>query len=126
MDQSRASDQFAVGLGSLSWNEIESLSSQNQKLTKEKRPTMVAVRALLLILLSAPTIRGRTNLPTLPEAIRLFQVGSTNKLIQTIQDQESVIAEQQARIAELENDVATLDVTRKGCSGTLVTLEVWS
>ena len=87
---------------------------------------MVAVRALLLILLSAPTIRGRTNLPTLPEAIRLFQVGSTNKLIQTIQDQESVIAEQQARIAELENDVATLDVTRKGCSGTLVTLEVWS
>ena len=65
---------------------------------------MVAVRALLLILLSAPTIRGRTNLPTLPEAIRLFQVESTNKLRQTIQDQESVIAEQQARIAELEND----------------------
>ena len=119
MDQSRASDQFAVGLGSLSWNETESLSSQNQKLTKEKRPTMVAVKALLLILLSGPTlalagrrlrtgttgtIRGRTNLPTLPEAIRLFQVESTNKLIQTIQDQESVIAEQQARIAELEND----------------------
>jgi len=34
-----------------------------------------------------------------------------NKLRQTIQDQESVIAEQQARIAYLENDVAGLEET---------------
>ena len=66
---------------------------------------------VLLIGLSAPIIRGETNLPTLPEAIQLFQVETMNKLRQTIQDQESVIAKQQARIVYLENDVAGLEET---------------
>ena len=60
---------------------------------------MVPVQALLLIVLSAPPmIRGETSLPTLPEAIQLFQVESMNKLRQTIQDQESVITGQETKI----------------------------
>ena len=42
------------------------------------------------------------DLPTLPEAIQLFQLESMNNLRQTIQSQEGVIRGQVTRIAELE------------------------
>jgi len=52
---------------------------------------------------------GESGLPTLPEAVRLFQLDSMNKLKQTIREQESVIAEKVARVAALERDIAAKD-----------------
>ena len=44
---------------------------------------------------------GLATLPTLPEAIQLLQLESINDLKETILDQESVITEQEAKIAKL-------------------------
>ena len=81
---------------------------------------------LLLLLFSAPPISvgefsapptsvgefpgppisvGEANLPTLPEAVQLFQLESMNKKREEISNQEKEIREQQARITELEGDL---------------------
>ena len=49
---------------------------------------------------------GEADIPTLPEAIQLFQLESMNKLRQTIQIQEGVITEQQTRMEALEEALA--------------------
>ena len=50
------------------------------------------------------------DLPTLPEAIQLFQLESMNNLRQTIQSQEGVIRDQVTRIAELEGILGDKDL----------------
>ena len=50
------------------------------------------------------------DLPTLPDAIQLFQLESMNKLRQTIQSQEGIITDQQTRIEELESALADKDL----------------
>ena len=63
--------------------------------------------ALLLLILSSPPITaGQANLPTLPEAIQLFQLESMNNQREMIKSQERVITDQRARIAELEGELA--------------------
>ena len=59
------------------------------------------------------------DLPTLPEAIQLFQLESMNNLRQTIQSQEGVIRDQVTRIAELEGmledkDLLIVSMTAEG------------
>jgi hypothetical protein len=59
------------------------------------------------------------DLPTLPEAIQLFQLESMNNLRQTIQSQEGVIRGQVTRIAELEGmledkDLLIVSMTAEG------------
>ena len=70
-----------------------------------------AIYGLLLLIASAlPTGKGQeANLPTLPEAIQLLQLESMNELRETIQDQEVIIADQQAKIAKLEEDLEAKD-----------------
>jgi len=53
---------------------------------------------------------GQEDLPTLPEAVQLFQLESMNELRQTIQSQESVIRDQETRIAELEKTLEDKDL----------------
>ena len=65
---------------------------------------------ILLILSSAPITRGQDNLPMLPQAIQQFQLESMNNQRATIESQERVIAEQQARIAELEGELTAKDL----------------
>ena len=86
---------------------------------------------LLLLLFSAPPISvgefsapptsvgefpgppisvGEANLPTLPEAVQLFQLESMNKKREEIESQEKEIREQRARITEIEGDLATKDL----------------
>ena len=68
---------------------------------------LLLVQALLLLLFSVPPMTaGQANLPTLPEAIRLLQLESMNNQRETIESQERVITEQQARISELEGELA--------------------
>jgi len=70
------------------------------------------VQLLLLLIFSAPLIRaGQTDQPSIPEAIKLFQLGIMNKLRKTVQDQENVISEQQAKIAKLEEENTKMDET---------------
>ena len=72
---------------------------------------MLPVKALLLLIFFAPSlIRGQANLPTLPQAIELFQLESMNNLRETIQRQEGAMAEQGARIAELEGEHVAKDL----------------
>jgi len=66
---------------------------------------------LLLLVFSASPIAGQNNPPSLPEVIQLFQLDTMNKLRQTIQDQESVISEQNAKMAKLEDENARMDET---------------
>ena len=67
-----------------------------------------ALSGLLLIISSAA--KGQeANLPTLPKAIQLLQLESMNELRVTIQDQEVIIADQQAKIAKLEQDLGVKD-----------------
>jgi len=66
---------------------------------------------LLLLVFSASPIAGQNNPPSLPEVIQLFQLDTMNKLRQTIQDQESVISEQQKKMAKLEDENAKMDET---------------
>merc|ERR550517_781748 len=70
-----------------------------------------AISLLLLLISSAlPTAKGQeANLPTLPEAIQLLQLESMNELRKTIQDQEVMIADQQAKIAKLEENLGAKD-----------------
>ena len=68
------------------------------------------VYRLFLFLVSAPPVAGQTNPSSLSEAIQLFHV-SMNKLRQTIQDQEKIISEQQAKIAKLEDENAGMEET---------------
>ena len=65
---------------------------------------------LFLFVVSAPPVAGQTNPSSLFEAIQLFHV-SMNKLRQTIQDQEKIISEQQAKIAKLEDENAGMEET---------------
>ena len=65
---------------------------------------------LFLFVVSAPPVAGQTNPSSLSEAIQLFHV-SMNKLRQTIQDQEKIISEQQAKIAKLEDENAGMEET---------------
>jgi len=70
------------------------------------------VQLLLLLIFSAPlVIAGQTDQPSIPEAIKLFQLGIVNKLRKTVQDQENVISEQQAKIAKLEEENTKMDET---------------
>ena len=72
----------------------------------------MSVQLLLLLMFSAPPIiAGQTNQPSLPEAIKLFQLGIMNKLRKTVQDQENIISEQQAKIAKLEEENTKMDET---------------
>jgi len=72
----------------------------------------MSVQLLLLLMFSAPPIiAGQTNQPSLPEAIKLFQLGIMNKLRKTVQDQENIISEQQAKIAKLEEETTKMDET---------------
>ena len=71
---------------------------------------VLSVQALCLLILILPTSTGQANLPALPEAIQLFQLKSMNNLRDTIQGQESIIAERQARIAELEGELVAKDL----------------
>ena len=72
---------------------------------------MLPVQALLhLIFFAPPLTRGQANLPTLPEAIELFQLESMNNLRETIRSQEGVLAEQQERTAELEGEHVAKDL----------------
>ena len=65
---------------------------------------------LLLVLFAFLRVtKGETGLPTLPEAVRLFQLESMNKLKQTIREQESAISEKQAKIDKFEGEIATKD-----------------
>ena len=64
----------------------------------------MAVHLLLLLIFCAPPIAGHTDQPSLPEAIKLFQLEIMNKLRKMVQDQENVISEQQAKIAKLEGE----------------------
>ena len=66
---------------------------------------------LLLLMFSAPPIAGQTDQPSLPEAIKLFQLEIMNKLRKTVQDQENVISEQQSKIAKLEGENTKMDET---------------
>ena len=70
-----------------------------------------AISGLLLLIASAlPTGKGQeANLPNLPEAIQLLQLESMNELRKTIQDQEVIIADQQAKIAKLEENLGAKD-----------------
>ena len=68
------------------------------------------VYLLFLFIVSAPPVAGQTNPSSLSEAIQLFHV-SMNKLRQTIQDQEKIISEQQAKIAKLEDENAGMEET---------------
>ena len=66
-----------------------------------------------------PTTGQAEDLPTLPEAIQLFQLESMNNLRQTIQSQEGVIRGQVTRIAELEGilddkDLLIVSMTAEG------------
>merc|ERR1712032_238079 len=73
--------------------------------------TLLSVQVLLLLIFFAHTQgRGQANLPTLPEAIELFQLESMNNLRETIRSQESAMAEQRARIAELEGEHVAKDL----------------
>jgi len=70
------------------------------------------VQLLLLLIFSAPlVIAGQTDQPSIPEAIKLFQLGIVNKLRKTVQDQENVISEQQAKIAKLDEENTKMDET---------------
>ena len=64
------------------------------------------VQLLLLLIFSAPPTAGQNSSLSLPEVIQLFQLDTMNKLRQTIQDQESVISEQQKKITKLEYENA--------------------
>merc|ERR1719239_349679 len=69
-----------------------------------------AISVLLLIASALPTAKGQeANLPNLPEAIQLLQLESMNELRKTIQDQEVIIADQQAKIAKLEENGGAKD-----------------
>merc|ERR1711971_1403730 len=57
-----------------------------------------------------PKLQEEVDLPTLPEAIQLFQLESMNKLRQTIQSQEEAISEKQTRIEELGRALADKDL----------------
>ena len=69
------------------------------------------VQLLLLLIFSAPPTAGQNSSLSLPEVIQLFQLDTMNKLRQTIQDQESVISEQQKKMAKLEDENAKMDET---------------
>ena len=70
------------------------------------------VQLLLLLMFSAPIIiAGQTDQPSIPEAIKLFQLGIVNEVRKTVQDQENVISEQQAKIAKLEEENTKMDET---------------
>ena len=72
--------------------------------------TMSPIKSLCILALCAPLVTsGETNLPTLPEAIELFQLETVNDLRRTIARQEEVIEEQQARIKELEEESKSKD-----------------
>ena len=68
------------------------------------------VYLLFLFVVSAPPVAGQEKPSSLAEAIQLFHV-SMNKLRQTIQDQEKIISEQQAKIAKLEDENAGMEET---------------
>ena len=69
-----------------------------------------AISVLLLIASALPTGKGQeANLPNLPEAIQLLQLESMNELRKTIQDQEVIIADQQAKIEKLEENLGAKD-----------------
>jgi len=71
---------------------------------------MVLRYGYLFLLFSAlHATRGQTPLPTLPDAVRLFQLDSMNKLKEAVGEQEGIIAENQAKIAELEADSVSKD-----------------
>ena len=71
---------------------------------------MSPIKSLCILALCAPLVTsGETNLPTLPEAIELFQLETVNDLRRTIARQEEVIEEQQARIKELEEESTSKD-----------------
>ena len=73
-------------------------------------PTTSSHGFLLLVLFAFLRVtKGETGLPTLPEAVRLFQLESMNKLKQTIREQESAISEKQAKIDKFEGEIATKD-----------------
>ena len=68
-------------------------------------------QALLVFILCAPLITtGQANLPTLPEAVQMFQLESMNNLKEVIRSQEKVMVEQQARMAELEEEHAAKEL----------------
>jgi len=71
---------------------------------------MVLRYGYLFLLFSAlHATTGQTPLPTLPDAVRLFQLDSMNKLKEAVREQEGIIAENQAKIAELEADSVSKD-----------------
>ena len=65
--------------------------------------------SLHFLLIPSSEERPTCPVPTLPQAIQLFQVETMNKLRQTIWDEESVIAEQEVKIADLEIAVVSLE-----------------
>ena len=72
--------------------------------------TLSPIKSLCILALCAPLVTSEeNNLPTLPEAIELFQLEMINDLRRTIARQEKVIEDQQARIKELEEESTTKD-----------------
>ena len=86
---------------------------------------MLPVQALIpLIFCAAPLSSGQENLPTLPEAIQLFQLESMNNQRETIERQERVIVEQRARIVELEGEIIAKDLLIEKCEAEKTQLRV--
>ena len=71
---------------------------------------MLTAQAMLLLIFLLPRTTGQANLPTLPEAIQLFQLESMNNLRETIQSQEKEITEKKLQIVELKEEITAQDL----------------
>ena len=73
---------------------------------------MLTVLGLFVLMLSAmASTSEETELPSLPEAVRLLQLDTINDLTQTNKELEYIINEKESQIAKLEVEKANLAAT---------------